>query len=68
MIPGLTQWVKDVALPKTAEMDLGSKVAVAVVQAGTCSSDLTPSLETSKSGPKKERKKKSDSTDAQKEM
>ena len=35
LIPGPTQWVKDLVLPQ------------AVVQASSCSSNLTPSLETS---------------------
>ena len=42
-------------------MQLGSCIAVAVVQAGSCSSDLTPSLGTSIGhgyGPKKKKKKK----------
>ena len=42
-------------------MQLGSGVAVAVVQAGNCSSDLTPSSETSichRCSPKKRKKKK----------
>ena len=42
-------------------MRLGSHVAVAVVLAGSCSSNLTPSLGTSMChgcGPKKEKKKK----------
>jgi len=42
-------------------MQLGSGVAVAVAQAGSCSSDLTPSLGTSichGCGPKKTEKKK----------
>ena len=45
-IPGLAQWVKD---PGVAVA-----VAVAVVQAGNCSSNSTPSLETAiclRSGP-----------------
>ena len=49
-IPGLAQWVKDLVL----QMQLGSGVAVAV--AGSCSSDLLPSLATSicqECGPKK---------------
>ena len=40
---------------------LGSRIAVAVAQAGSCSSDLTPSLETSiccRYDPKKTKKKK----------
>ena len=49
-IPGFTQWVKDQALPWLwcrSQMRLGSGVAVAVPQAGSCSSDSTPSLGTS---------------------
>ena len=48
-IPGFTQWVKDLVLPW------------AVVQAGNCSSDSTPSLGTSicpRCGPKKIKEKK----------
>ena len=40
------------------QMQLGSPVAVAVVQAGSCSSNLTPSLGTSiccRCGPKKQK-------------
>ena len=46
-IPGLGQWVK---IPRCCElwcrlqMWVGSGVAVAVVEAGSCSSDATPSL------------------------
>ena len=43
-IPGFTQWVKELALPKAmarSKMTPGSGVAVAVV--GSCTSDLTPS-------------------------
>ena len=39
-------------------MQLKSRVAVAVVVAGSCSSDLTLSLGTSICSPKKEKKKK----------
>ena len=48
-IPGLAQWVKDLAL-------IFITVAVAMVEAGSCSSYSTPSLETSiccKCSPKK---------------
>ena len=49
-IPGLTQWVKDLVVPWAVVQitsQLGSHVAVAVVQAGSCSSDSTPGLGTS---------------------
>ena len=47
-IPGLSQWVKDPASPRTSrsQMQLGSRVAVAVAKASGCSSDSTPSLGT----------------------
>ena len=44
-----------------SQTQLGSLVAVAVVQTGSCSSNLTPSLRTSiycRCGPKKQKKKK----------
>ena len=47
-IPGLTQWVKDPVcreLQRRSQTWLGSCVAVA--KAGSCSSDLSPSLGTS---------------------
>ena len=50
LIPGLIQWVGIWCCHELwyrSETWLGSGVAVAVVQAGTCSSDLTPSLGTS---------------------
>ena len=48
LIPGLAQWVKDLTLPWCRlQTRLGSGVAVAMVQAGSCSSDLTPTLGTS---------------------
>ena len=50
-IPGLAQWVKDqlcLELWCRSQMQLGSRAAVAVVQAGSLSSDLIPSLGTSK--------------------
>ena len=50
-IPALAQWVKDLALPELwcrLQTWLGSCVAVAVGYAGSCSSDLTPSLGTSR--------------------
>ena len=47
-IPGLDQWVKDCReLWYTSKMQLRSCVAVALAQAGGCSSDSTPSLGTS---------------------
>ena len=49
-IPVLTQWVKNPALThlqQRSQMQLGSDIAVAVVLAGRCSSDLTPSQGTS---------------------
>ena len=45
LIPGLAKWVKSLELHKMCHMLqlwLGSGVAVAVTQAGSCSSDLTP--------------------------
>ena len=50
LIPGLTQWVKDPALLwlwHRLQTWLGSRVAVTVVQTGSCSSDSIPSLGTS---------------------
>ena len=47
-IPGLSQWVKVSccrALWCRLQMQLGSCIAVSVVQASSCSSDLTPSWE-----------------------
>ena len=49
-IPGLTQWVKDLAFLKlwcTSQMWLGPPVAVTVAWAGRHSSDWTPRLRTS---------------------
>ena len=49
-IPGLTQWVKDLALQRAgykSQMQLRCHIAVAVVWARSCSSDLTPGLGTS---------------------
>ena len=46
-IPGLTQWVKDPALLQAAcqwQMRRGSGMAVAVVKADSCTSNLTPNL------------------------
>ena len=51
LIPGLAQWVKDPGLWQAAAWVpdvVRSGVAVAVVSASSCSSDLTPSLGTSK--------------------
>ena len=62
-IPGLTQWVKDLGLPGAMVQVADaawSCVAVAVVQACSCSSNLTPSLGTflcHGCGPKKKKKK-----------
>ena len=53
-----------------SQMWLGSGVAVAVAKAGSCSSDLTPSLGTSKChwwGPKKKKKKKKERKKKRKE-
>ena len=49
-IPGPTQWLRIWHCHELwcrSKMRLGSGVAVAVVQAGSCSSDLTPTLGTS---------------------
>ena len=49
-IPGLIQWVKDPALPQLwhkSQMWIRSGITMAVVQAGSCSSDSTPNLGTS---------------------
>ena len=46
-IPGLTQWVKGSGAAVSCNRlqgQLRSGVAVAMVQIGSCSSDLTPSL------------------------
>ena len=48
LIPGLTQWVKDPVLMCGIGHRCGMAVAVAVVQACSCSSNLTPSLGTSR--------------------
>ena len=59
LIPGFTQWAKDPVLRELwcrSKMCLGSCAAVAVVQASSSSSNLTPSLGTSiycRIGPKK---------------
>ena len=64
-IPGPGQWVTDPALPQLwhrSQMQLGSGVAVAMAQAGSCSSNSTPSLGTSichRCGHKKKKKKTS---------
>ena len=50
-IPGLDQWVKDPALPRTVVQVIDMAqilIAVAVAKAGSCGSDLTSSLGTSK--------------------
>ena len=53
LIPGLSQWVKDLRvwccheLWCRLQMRLGSHITVFVVQAGSCSSNLSPSLGTS---------------------
>ena len=67
-IPGYTQWVRDSVccceLWCRLQTWLGSGIAVATVEAGSCGSDSTPNLGTSMCcgcGPKKtkkERKKK----------
>ena len=50
LIPGLTQWVKkDPGLPQAvrrSQIRLRSGIAVAVAQAGSCSSSSTPNLGT----------------------
>ena len=62
-IPDLSQWVKDLVLPRVqhrSQMQSGSYV-VAVVWACSCSSDLTPRLGTSicsRCGHKMQKKKK----------
>ena len=61
-VPGLTQWVRIwqcCKLQCRSQMRLGSRVAVAVALAGSCSSSSTPSLGTSvfhRCGPKKQGK------------
>ena len=58
-IPGLVQWVKDLAL---LQAELVSQGAVAVAQASSCSSNSAPSLSTSichGCGPKEKTLKKS---------
>ena len=58
-LPGLARWVKDLALRELwcrSQMWLRSGVGVALAEAESCNSNLTPSLETSichKCGPKK---------------
>ena len=57
LIPGLTQWVKDLALPSAVMYG----VAVAVAKASGYSSNSTPSLGTCighRCGPRKTKKKK----------
>ena len=49
-IPGLDQWAKDLhchELRCRSKIQLGSRIAMAVTKAGSCSSDWTPSLGTS---------------------
>ena len=58
LIPGLTRWVKD-------PVPLGSGVAMAMVSASGCDSDLTPSLGTStrcRCSPKNKKVNKDDNT------
>ena len=62
-IPGLTQWIKDPAVSCRGRLQtrLRSGIAVAVVEVGSCSSDLTSSLGTSiccRCGPKKRKRTK----------
>ena len=62
LLSDLTQWVKDLVLLCRSQTWLGSCVAVAVAWAGSCSSDSTPHLGTSKccgGGPKKTKNKNS---------
>ena len=47
LIPGLAKWVKNLVLLHRSQTWLQSGVAVAVVQAYSCSSHLTPNLGTS---------------------
>ena len=60
-IPDLAQCVKDATLPELQcrlQIWLSSGIAMSLVQAGSCSSDLTSSLETSicyTFGPKKQK-------------
>ena len=66
LISGLAQWVKDPALHGhelwcRSQTRLGSCIAVAVAEAGSCSSDSTPTLGTSmchRYNPKKQKKEK----------
>ena len=63
-IPGLNQWIKIQScceLWYRSQMRLGSRIAMAVVQASGCSSNSTPSLGISmchRSSPKKKKEKK----------
>ena len=60
LIPGLAHWVKDLVAVSCGEMWLRSGVAVAVVWAGGCTLNSTPSLGTSMCctrGPKKQKNK-----------
>ena len=62
LIPGLAQWWEIQCRHELwcrSQTQLGSGIVVAVVQVGSCSSDSTPSLETSichGCGPKKKKK------------
>ena len=47
LIPGLAEWVKNPVLLCRLKMQLGFLLAVAVAQASSYSSNLTPSLGTS---------------------
>ena len=64
LLPGLTQWVKDLALPQAAVQVTDatqSQIAVAVAQVGRCSSDSTPQPGTCtcrRCSPKKKKEKK----------
>ena len=59
LIPGLAQRVKELVLRELwcrSKTQLGSSIAASVAEASSCSSDWTPSLETSiclRCGPKK---------------
>ena len=62
-IPGLAQWIKDPVFSELwcrSKTGIRSRVAVALVQAGSCSSDSFPSLGTSiccRCGHEKKKKK-----------
>ena len=61
-IPGVIQWIKNLALPELwcrSQTQFRSGFAVAVVEAGSCSLNWTPSLGTSicrRCCPKKQKK------------